>query len=161
MITTPFCTCHDSCSVMACAKWCCDVITRNGVMVKKIFMEFDLWWQKLIVKWLHGRFMIVLKWEIGCSIIGDINDHLWSYRKTILCSQWRNMSNIMKYRQAPYIMRFMLPFELIYSQYALIHAPAWWSGNWLNHSSLNWHQHIISQRTTSRLILWLLMLWHN
>ena len=66
---------------MACAKWCCDVITRNGVMVKKIFMEFDLWWQKLIVKWLHGRFMIVLKWEIGCSIIGDINDHLWSYRE--------------------------------------------------------------------------------
>ena len=37
VIAMKFCTCHDSCVVVACAKCCCSMIPYNGVTLKPIF----------------------------------------------------------------------------------------------------------------------------
>ena len=37
MIATKFCTWHDSCAVVACAKFCCDMITSNWITAKGNF----------------------------------------------------------------------------------------------------------------------------
>ena len=37
VITTKFCTCHDSCAVVACAKVWCDIMTRHGITTKQKF----------------------------------------------------------------------------------------------------------------------------
>ena len=47
---TNFCSCHDSIAVMACAKYC-----SNHLMRICISFEFDLLWQKSLVKWAGGK----------------------------------------------------------------------------------------------------------
>ena len=42
LIPTNFCTWHDSSAVMSCAKICRDMITKNGITVKRIVSEKDL-----------------------------------------------------------------------------------------------------------------------
>ena len=42
LITTKFCTCHDSCAVMACAKFCSDQVTRNGLLPKQISSNWTI-----------------------------------------------------------------------------------------------------------------------
>ena len=37
VIATKFCTWHDSCAVVACAKICCDLMASNGVMARRSF----------------------------------------------------------------------------------------------------------------------------
>ena len=37
VITTKFCTWHDSYAVVTCAKMCCDLMARNGVMARRNF----------------------------------------------------------------------------------------------------------------------------
>ena len=37
LVTTIFSTCHHSCAVVACAKYCSDWMDRNGIITKRIF----------------------------------------------------------------------------------------------------------------------------
>ena len=37
VIATKFCTCHDSCVAMICAKMCCDVMSNNGITARRDF----------------------------------------------------------------------------------------------------------------------------
>ena len=49
-----FCTWHDSCAVIACAKFHSDIIPYNGVTVKLIFHRIRIMMEKLFVKWALG-----------------------------------------------------------------------------------------------------------
>ena len=52
LIRSQFCTCHDSWAVMTCAKLWHDWIIRIELKSKWIFKSFQLWAQKLFVKWV-------------------------------------------------------------------------------------------------------------
>ena len=41
VIATKFCTWHDSCAVMACAKICCDLMSGNGITARPSF--YRIW----------------------------------------------------------------------------------------------------------------------
>ena len=45
VIAIKFCTWHDSCAVMACAKFVVVWYPTNGVILKPIFQRFELWWK--------------------------------------------------------------------------------------------------------------------
>ena len=67
MITAKFCTCHDSCAVMACAKLCSDLTARNGVTANKLSIQPQLRLNGFfLVKWTPGS------WEEGPGM-GIIN----------------------------------------------------------------------------------------
>ena len=63
VITTKFCTWHDSCAVVTCAKNCCDLMTSNRVMARRSFHRIWIAGKKPLVKqapgWKEG-------WHIGC-----------------------------------------------------------------------------------------------
>ena len=78
MIATNFCACHDSCAVMACAKFWCNLINKNWISAK-CFVSLDLnCEQKLLVKWVDGLVLIhgncsgggllLVSWTHSCSI---------------------------------------------------------------------------------------------
>ena len=50
VIATKFCTWHDSCAVVACAKICCDLMTSNGVMARQSFHRIWIAGKKPLVK---------------------------------------------------------------------------------------------------------------
>ena len=50
-ITMKFCTLHDSCTVVACAKFWSDMIPCNGVIQKLIFHLTWITMEKLFMKW--------------------------------------------------------------------------------------------------------------
>ena len=52
LITTKFCTCHDSIAVVACAKFCSNIRSRNEATMKWIFYQIWFWRGKLLVKWV-------------------------------------------------------------------------------------------------------------
>ena len=43
VIVTKFCTWHDSCGIVACAKYCCDKIPAIELQLNEISIEFELW----------------------------------------------------------------------------------------------------------------------
>ena len=47
VIATNFCTCHDSCAVLACAKFCSDWMDKMELQQDKISIKFELWWKKI------------------------------------------------------------------------------------------------------------------
>ena len=51
IITPRFCTWHDSCAVMTCAKFWSDLITNNLVTAKQIFHRIWILSEKLLRKW--------------------------------------------------------------------------------------------------------------
>ena len=51
VIAMKFCTWHDSCAVMPCAKFSSDTMPYNGVKLKPIFHQMM---EKLFVKWAPG-----------------------------------------------------------------------------------------------------------
>ena len=56
-ITTKFCTWHDSCAVVACAKICCDPMASNGITVRRSFHRI----------WIAGKISLVKRapdWNI-------------------------------------------------------------------------------------------------
>ena len=59
VITTNFCTCHDSCAVMACAKLCCYLMSSNWITARKSF----------------HRISIVSKWNKPLDVINRIINH--------------------------------------------------------------------------------------
>ena len=54
MIATKFCTYHDSCAVVVCAKCRSDAMTSRRITVKRIFHRISIGSKKL-VKWAPGR----------------------------------------------------------------------------------------------------------
>ena len=54
VIAIKFCTWHDSCIVVACAKFCSDMIPYNGVTLKPIFHQIWITMGKFFVKWVPG-----------------------------------------------------------------------------------------------------------
>ena len=50
VIATKFCTWHDSCAVVACAKICCDLMASNGVMTRRSFHRIWIAGKKSLVK---------------------------------------------------------------------------------------------------------------
>ena len=59
VIAAKFCTCHDSCAVMACAKICSDLINKNWITTK----------------WIFNRIWIANK------------NHQWNQPHVVLCKQ--------------------------------------------------------------------------
>ena len=56
LIAVKFCTWHDSCTVMACAKFCSDIIPYNGVTLKPMFYQIWITMEKIfceMVPWPH------------------------------------------------------------------------------------------------------------
>ena len=56
VIATKFCTWHDSCAVVACAKICCDLMASNGVMARRSFHRIWIAGIKTLVKRAPGVF---------------------------------------------------------------------------------------------------------
>ena len=61
-----FCTWYDSCTIVACAKLCSDIIPCNGVTPNKLSIEFYNW--KLYAKWapVKMKFAILI---IHCGLV--------------------------------------------------------------------------------------------
>ena len=53
-IAMKFCTWHDSCAVMACAKFSSDMMPYNGVTLKPIFHQIWIMMEKSFVKCVPG-----------------------------------------------------------------------------------------------------------
>ena len=51
VLATKFCTWHDSCVVVACAKYCNDQMYRNGTTTKQIVYQIWIMKQKSPVRW--------------------------------------------------------------------------------------------------------------
>ena len=51
VIAMKFCTGHDSCAVVGCAKFCSDMMSYNGVTLKPIFHPIWITMEKSFVKW--------------------------------------------------------------------------------------------------------------
>ena len=54
VIATKFGTWHDGWAVMACAKFCCDMITSNWIRAKWNFHRIWIVMEKSLVKWVPG-----------------------------------------------------------------------------------------------------------
>ena len=54
VIATKFCTWHDSCAVVACAKICCDLMASNGIMTSRSFRRIWIAGKKPLVKRAPG-----------------------------------------------------------------------------------------------------------
>ena len=50
VIATKFCTWHDSCAVVACAKICCDLIASSGITARRSFHQIWIAGKKSLVK---------------------------------------------------------------------------------------------------------------
>ena len=55
VIATNFCTRHDSCAVVACAKICCDLMTDNGITARRSFHRIWIAGKKSLVKRAPGE----------------------------------------------------------------------------------------------------------
>ena len=54
IITTKFCTCHDSTAVMICAKFCSDPIVRNSMTALWYFHNIGISSETLSMRWTFG-----------------------------------------------------------------------------------------------------------
>ena len=61
VIATKFCTWHDSCAVVACAKVCCDLMASNGITARRSFHRI----------WITGKKPLV-KRALDCIIIAHV-----------------------------------------------------------------------------------------
>ena len=55
VIATKFCTWHDSCAVVACAKICCDLMASNGITARRSFHRIWIAGKKSLVKRAPGH----------------------------------------------------------------------------------------------------------
>ena len=54
VIATKFCTWHDSCAVVACAKICCDLMASDRIRARQSFHRIWIAGKKSLVKWAPG-----------------------------------------------------------------------------------------------------------
>ena len=64
VITTKFCTCHDSCAVMACAKFCCDMYNSKWITAKRNFHQIWIVMANSLVTWVTGPSW---DWDVVCQ----------------------------------------------------------------------------------------------
>ena len=74
VITTKFCTCHDSTAVMACAKFCSDLIPRDG-MTAKLDIHF-IWILRQISR---------VAWTLGLYSVGVSTDMTFHDSHSLSC----------------------------------------------------------------------------
>ena len=55
VIAMKFCTWHDSCAVVPCAKFCSDMTSYNGVILKPICHRIWITMEKSFMKWAPGQ----------------------------------------------------------------------------------------------------------
>ena len=87
MITTKFCTWHDSCSVMACAKICCDLMASNGITARRSFHRIWIAGKKSLVTRapdydeliIDTPYLFITAWlSYGVSFVGILEKNdLW------------------------------------------------------------------------------------
>ena len=65
VIATKFCTWHDSCAVVACAKICCDLMASNGVMARRSFHRIWIVGKKTLVKRAPGELLPQHQWVLS------------------------------------------------------------------------------------------------
>ena len=87
VIATKFCTWHDSCAVVACAKNCCDLMASNGVMTRRNFHRIWVAGKKTLVKRAPGSCVTkIIGW--ACSLAYRQVSNIWrtksQYLKKIL-----------------------------------------------------------------------------
>ena len=58
VIATKFCTWHDSCAVVACAKICCDPMASNRITTRRSFNRVWIAGKKLLVKRAPGPYAL-------------------------------------------------------------------------------------------------------
>ena len=69
VIAMKFCTWHDSCVVMTCAKFCRDMILYNGVTMKRIFHWIWIMMEKSFMKWAPGTIGIISACFSWCLVM--------------------------------------------------------------------------------------------
>ena len=75
LIATKFCTWHDSRAVMACAKFCSEMIPYNRVTLNPIFHRICIVKQKSYVKWTGGCSDLIMSAFIRlCSTASATNN---------------------------------------------------------------------------------------
>ena len=57
VITTKFCTWHDSCAVVACAKICCDLMASNRITARRSLHRICIAGKKSLVKRAPGQIL--------------------------------------------------------------------------------------------------------
>ena len=73
VIATKFCTWHDSCAVVACAKICCDLMASNGIIARRSFHRIWITGKKSLVKRAPG------------DVINDVmNVHLYNCSHNVM-----------------------------------------------------------------------------
>ena len=79
VIVTKFCTWHDSCAVVACAKICCDLMASDGITARRSFHRIWIAGKKSLVKRAQGPHVplsvIMTSWH-GISLL--ITDPFWA-----------------------------------------------------------------------------------
>ena len=71
VIATKFGTWHDSWAVVACAKFCCDMINCNWIRAKWIFHRIWIMMENSLVKWVPDAdvtFHLILVWIIRMAL---------------------------------------------------------------------------------------------
>ena len=100
VIATKFGTWHDSLAVVACAKFCCDMINCNWIRAKWIFHRIWIVMEKSLVKWvpdtytsrqLHNahrpnQFYPCFRWCCGTSEIVFQFTKKWTW--VLICRWW-------------------------------------------------------------------------
>ena len=82
VITTNFCTCHDSFSVMACAKICVDQATRNWNPGNLFFLSNFNYDGNIMSDMVPCRYAILRQYHLG--VVGFI--------VACMCHNWSNMT---------------------------------------------------------------------
>ena len=85
VIATKFCTWHDSCAVVACAKICCDLMASNRVMARRIFHRIWIAGKKTLVKRAPGR---------GTTPSGQFGDFFTEHTDTAIFAWQLNVSQM-------------------------------------------------------------------
>ena len=98
VIATKFCTCHDSCAVMACAKFCSDMILCNDLTLKPIFywicitMENGSWIGPQVLFVVQCYVLVPVKFtHICCGCFIGSGTVIWLPQY-----QWSNLPNSCK-----------------------------------------------------------------
>ena len=71
-----FCTWHDSCAVVTCAKYCCDLMASNRVMARRGFHRI----------WIAGKKTLVKRASVSLTLLCFINSsppeqNGWQFRR--------------------------------------------------------------------------------
>ena len=86
VIATKFCTWHDSCAVVACAKICCDLMASNGVVARRNFDRIWIAGKKPLVKRAPVLFMTGV--SFSATVFRIVTYHVFLYILKTL--QWRH-----------------------------------------------------------------------